>query len=74
METRNRTRKHDKFAMWILVGCLGALISIYVFERLIGIYWHDLDATGSNLFSFVTETLKFLISSLLGFLYAKRTI
>jgi len=67
--------KIDKWAVWVLVGCIFGFLCVYVFERLIGI-WFDPSAElpGSNLSGVFTETLKFLISSLIGFLFAKRTI
>ena len=64
----------DRWAVRILIGCIVTLILIYVFERLIGQFWYDpnADISDGNLLTIVTETLKFLISSLIGFLFAKR--
>ena len=68
--------KIDRWATCILIGCIAALIGIYVFERIVGHLWYDQtqDLSDSNLSGIVVETLKFLISSLIGFLFAKRMI
>ncbi|MDR0490373.1 MAG: hypothetical protein LBH28_03900 [Oscillospiraceae bacterium] len=68
--------KVDKWATWILIGCIFGLVCVYVFERLIGLLWSgpDIGPQPGDLSAVVTETLKFLISSLIGFLFAKRTM
>jgi hypothetical protein len=66
----------DTWAVRLLIGFVIAFIGIYIFERIIGHIWYDptIDSPNSNLSNLLVETLKFLISSLIGFLFAKRTI
>ena len=73
---RYQKTKNGRWALWILVGCIALLIAVYAFERVAGHVWHDPGAGlgGSNLAAVVTETLKFLTYSIIGFLFAKRAL
>ena len=60
----------DKWAIGLLIGCIVALLLVYVFERLVSVYNETVESESARI---VSEILKFLISSLIGFLFAKRT-
>jgi len=73
--TEKRKGRTSRWAIWLLACCIVALVCVYVFERVIGHAWQGAAAgqDGASLASVVVEALKFLISSLIGFLFAKRT-
>ena len=60
----------DKWAVNLLVWCVIAMLSVYAFERIIGVRFGTPESESARI---VSEILKFLISSLIGFLFAKRT-
>lgn len=73
LEQQKLDHEHDrdKWAFKTLKWCIICLVSIYAFERALCL----LPVTQTSDFAGpVFETLKFLISSLIGFLFAKRAM
>jgi len=59
--------ERDKLAYYLLVGCIVLLFATYLIETFLSQETNDM---AKSFF----EVLKFLTSSLIGFLFAKRTL
>lgn len=68
---KDKERKERRYfsAIWLIVGCLVFLCFIYIFETVVNVKF---DGKVSNVTETIIETIKTLIFTLSGYLFAKK--